>query len=289
MKPIRIIAVVAPCLLATAPPALAETVNCTNITALPATITVPGVYCLKQDLATSMTSGAAITINANSVTIDFNGYKLGGLGGGPATTASGVYADNRKNVTLRNGNIRGFFYGIFLPDSNSGASSGHLIENNLVDSSTYSGISVRGSGIIVRNNRVLNTTVTSTIGAFGLLGINLRNSLFTDNVIAGTSNATYEAYGINVQGASTNVEISRNTVLDIRGNNFAGGIWIASAGNVVAENVVIGVTAATATANGIWNTSSGSLICRDNTVSRVTTNATVGCTAESGTFPPPGP
>ncbi len=270
-----------------AAPALAETINCTNITSLPATLTVQGVYCLKQDLATNIASGAAITIATNNVTIDFNGFKLGGLAAGPSTTASGVYAADRKNVTLRNGNIRGFYYGIFLPDGNIGASSGHVIENNLVDSSIYSGISIRGSGIVVRNNRVLNTIATNTAAAFGLIGNDLHNSLFTDNLVAGTSNVTYQAYGINVQGSSTNVEIARNTILDTGGNSFTGAIWIASAGNMVAENVVIGVTSATTTGNGIWNTSGGSLICRDNIVANVTTSQTVACTSETGTFPPP--
>jgi hypothetical protein len=45
----------------------------------------------------------------------------------------------------------------------------------------------------------------------------------------------------------------------------------------------------TASGNGIWNGYSSPLICRDNTIANVTTNPTVGCTAEAGTFPPPGP
>ena len=42
----------------------AETINCTPITSLPATITAQGIYCLTGNLTTSQTSGNAITINA---------------------------------------------------------------------------------------------------------------------------------------------------------------------------------------------------------------------------------
>src|SRR4249920_3466180 len=74
--------------------------NCTGfITSLPAVITTQGTWCLKQDLATTVTSGSAITINTNNVTIDCNDFKLGGLGAGLATLANGIYSLNRVNAT----------------------------------------------------------------------------------------------------------------------------------------------------------------------------------------------
>jgi hypothetical protein len=72
---------------AIAAPARAETVNCANITTLPATISSAGVYCLKQDLATSIESGAALNIASNNVILDCNGYRLGGLAAGDHTLA----------------------------------------------------------------------------------------------------------------------------------------------------------------------------------------------------------
>ena len=75
--------------------AQAETTECTVITSLPYTISTQGIYCLKGNLATSMTSGNAIEINTNNVVIDLNGYKLGGLGAGPGTTARGIHAYQR--------------------------------------------------------------------------------------------------------------------------------------------------------------------------------------------------
>src|SRR5262245_47728812 len=97
-----------------ASPARGETVNCTPITSLPAVITVQGIYCLTGNLNTAITSGTAITIDANNVVLDLNGFKLGGLAAGPGTLAFGIRAVNRANITIKNGTVRGFFYGISL-------------------------------------------------------------------------------------------------------------------------------------------------------------------------------
>ena len=118
--------------------------NCAGfIDSLPATISTQGVWCLRKDLATSMTSGNAINITTNNVTIDCNDFKIGGLGAGNASTTSGIYANNRQNVTVRHCNVRGFHYGIIF---NGGA--GHLVEDNRLDNSLYRGIYVSGD-----NNR----------------------------------------------------------------------------------------------------------------------------------------
>src|SRR4029079_7326065 len=99
--------------------------NCTGyITVLPAIISTQGTWCLKQDLATAITSGAAITINTNNVTIDCNNFKLGGLAAGLGTNAYGVFANNRFNATVRHCNVRGFYVGVFLAGASGG---GHAV------------------------------------------------------------------------------------------------------------------------------------------------------------------
>ena len=93
-------------LLALAPgaaPARAETVNCTPITALPAIITVQGIYCFTGNLSTAITSGSAIDIQTNNVVLDLNGFKLGGLGAGLGTNAVGIHALDRQNPPSRTG------------------------------------------------------------------------------------------------------------------------------------------------------------------------------------------
>jgi hypothetical protein len=92
----------------------AETTNCTAITSVPYTISVPGIYCLTGNLETAMTEGHAITINVNNVVIDLNGRKLGGGAAGAGTSAYGIYASGRENITIKNGTIRGFKAGVYL-------------------------------------------------------------------------------------------------------------------------------------------------------------------------------
>src|SRR5262245_57018630 len=95
--------------LALAAPAHAETTQCTAITSVPYTITVPGIYCLIADLEYPSASGDAITIEANNVVIDLNGHKIGNLAAGLGTTAVGISAARRQNITIKNGTLRGFW------------------------------------------------------------------------------------------------------------------------------------------------------------------------------------
>lgn len=135
-------------------PSRAETVNCTNITSLPATLTTQGVYCLKQNLSTGISEGSAIEIQANNITLDCNGYKIGGLAAGPNTNASGVRSNSSSNFTIRNCHIRGFLVGIGLYGLLSGDGA-HLVENNRLDGNTMVGMDIQGDGSIIRGNAIV--------------------------------------------------------------------------------------------------------------------------------------
>src|SRR5262245_31925308 len=136
-------------------PADAETTACTAITSAPVTITVQGSYCLTSNISTSLSSGTAISINANNVTLDLNGFKLGGLGAGSGTQAFGIRAYERQNITIRNGIVRGFYVGILLQAaSGSSISQGHVLEDLVLDQNTGVGIDVSGRGSAVRRNQV---------------------------------------------------------------------------------------------------------------------------------------
>src|SRR5262249_53980916 len=95
-------------------PVRAETVSCTPITSLPAVITVQGIYSLTGNLNIAMTTGDAIDIQTNNVLLDLNGWKLGGLAAGVGTTANGMHAAGRQNITIKHGTVRGFLIGIVL-------------------------------------------------------------------------------------------------------------------------------------------------------------------------------
>ena len=225
-------------------PARAETTNCTAITSLPAVIDTQGIYCFTGHLSTADTSGNAIEITTNNVVIDFNGYKLGGLGGGAATYANGIYAYQRKNITIRNGSIRGFYRGIWLHDSSSyTASSGHLVEDINADGNTFVGIMVAGTGNTVRNNRIVST--------------------------GGSTNFMY-AYGIVVYGPG--VRVLSNDITDVAAQSTAHskGIYLISCSNTVVEgNRINDLTSPSGYTYGIFMLNSTYVTSSENRVSGV--------------------
>jgi hypothetical protein len=170
----------------------AETINCTPITSVPATITAQGIYCLTGNVATSQSSGNAITINAPNVTIDLNGWKVGGQGAGAGTTAIGIYS-NANNVTVKNGIVRGFEIGISLNGS------GAVVQDLLTDQNTKTGIQVTGTGALVEHNQVVNTggsTTSSTVYVYGIEVLG-SSSTVSDNTVSGvTATGSANALGI---------------------------------------------------------------------------------------------
>ena len=185
----------------------AETTICTVISSLPFTISAQGSYCLDRNLSTGITTGAAITITTDFVVLDLNGFKVGGGAAGFGTQTSGVFSQNHKNITVKNGNIRGFLRGVYLKDTSGTftSSQGHLVEDVRADQNTLAGIVVEGRGNVVRNNQVVDTTGTTAFGAnsdtFGLLvngpGSRVINNDATETVAVGSGNA----YGIQVSSA----------------------------------------------------------------------------------------
>lgn len=129
--------------------------NCTGfIDSVPAAITTQGTWCLRGDLSTGISTGIAINIKANNVTLDCNNYKLGGLAAGLGTSTAGILASNRQNVTVRNCNVRGFNHGIYLVGSGS---RGHIVEDNNANLNTHMGLRADGAGSVIRRNVVLDT------------------------------------------------------------------------------------------------------------------------------------
>src|SRR5271165_183567 len=141
------------------PVSAANSDSCTAITAIPMTITAEGSYCLTKDIktASTFTTGNGITINANNVTIDLGGHTLNNLPAGLTTTTTGIYAGDKKNITIQNGTIMGFSEAILLQEITVGGSSGHLVQNMRIERNTYAGISVVGTGSVIYQNQVLHT------------------------------------------------------------------------------------------------------------------------------------
>lgn len=191
------------------------------IDSVPATITTQGVWCLRKDLSTSITSGNAITIATNNVTVDCNDFKLGGLAAGDGSEAIGIYTYDRQNLTVRNCNVRGFFHGIAVggPFTSSGG-SGHLVEDNRLDNNLAAGIFLRNaSNSLVRRNQVYDTGGSLT--ADQIYGIYATEADVIDNTVAGVfaidtgTTAAKTVYGILVPGRGFVIRNNRVRELEL--------------------------------------------------------------------------
>jgi parallel beta-helix repeat protein len=183
--------------------------NCTGfIESLPATISTPGTWCLRKDVATAMTQGAAISISSADVTLDCNHFKLGGLAAGAATKATGVLAYEASHVAVRRCNVRGFATGIFLKGG-----SGSRLEDNRLDGNTSHGLLIATfDGVVARN--VIRDTGGSTAVPGQASGITAWDSVdIIDNTVSGVwalpdadgavavhGIRTYDAQGSHVAG-----------------------------------------------------------------------------------------
>ncbi len=256
--------------------AAAEVQDCIAITALPAVITVQGVHCFKQDLATSMTSGRAITISTNNVIIDMNGFKLGGLAAGPNTLATAIYAQGRQNITSRNGAIRGFGTGIEFSTFIVGENRGHLVENMRIESSRFTGISLQGLNSIIRNNIIYDTGGGIGTDAAAISLNQCTSCSVAGNVIGGVKESA-AARGMFLTQTSASV-IRDNEIRNVDEGTERIGIDFSSGGRVAIErNSVINNTTGTVgiRANGTSDA------CIENFVTGFTTRLT-GCTFSEG-------
>jgi hypothetical protein len=219
--------------------------NCTGfIDSVPTVITMQGTWCLRKDLSTALTGVNAIDIQTSNVTIDCNGFKLGGLAAGPATFSTGIYAyGQRSNITVRNCAIRGFLAGIAIYGNEPG--TGHLVEDNRLDQITAQGIYVIGDGSVVQRNRVINTG--GAPGADRASGIVVLGDAI-DNVVDGIFGAEavvdFSPQGLysggvgNIPGIGFVVRGNRIRNLAPKGNGEAVGIGIAGYGMSVRDNVI---------------------------------------------------
>ena len=197
---------------------------CVKITSVPYTISTSGVYCLARDFARVFRENldAAITVKADHVVVDLNGFTLQALadasvpGPGPvpgATLAAGIHALDRSHVTVTNGTIRGFHRGVFLEGMGDGTAGeqGHVVEGVNADGNAHEGIVVEGSGSIVRANRVLGTGGGEGTGEnHGIRVMGLRPQVL-DNEVTETygSSSSGDGHGIHVDAAGAVVERNR--------------------------------------------------------------------------------
>ena len=266
--------------LAAAPCLAAESYdNCAGfIDSVPATINTQGTWCLRGDLATPIATGAAIEIATGNVTIDCNQFKLGGLAAGAGTTASGISALDRSNVTIRQCNVRGFMRGIYLRESGSGA-GGHVVEDNRLDGNTLQGVSVRGDGSVIRRNMVLNTGGSTTaLDATAIatwLDVDvIDNTVDRVTALAGSNNDSWGIHTVSNSGGSIAGNRVRRVAKDGSGDarsiqNEAHGTIVLTGNHVIGDGSAgsLGIACIAnsgwARGNTVAATQTGLYLCRD--------------------------
>jgi hypothetical protein len=263
-------------LLIPSAPARAETSQCTEIKSLPATITVQGVYCLKQDLSTAISAGGAISISTNNVTLDCNHWKIGGLAAGPGSTASGILAYNRKNIAIRNCGIRGFYRGIDLWGNDSAY---NLAENNRIDLARYAAIEIWGVGVSIRGNRIYD------VASAGLaVGIHLQSASGTviDNDIHGVVATAGPAHAIRSLEPAGTLFVSANRVSGLASDHADMAAFRIAGPSVITGNALYHTSGTLSTHRGIFCGFGG--VARDNVlIGFPVSNATYGCASVDNT------
>ena len=283
MRHTTLAALLALALCGHARPAAAETYQtCAGfIESLPAVIATQGTWCLRKDLATAVASGNAITVTTNNVTLDCNDFKLGGLAAGPGSSAVGVRAAGRLNVTLRRCNVRGFNRGAYFDGAGSG---GHLVEDNRFDGNLGIAIYVDGENTLVRRNLVTDTGGSTGAGAGFAAGIfSIGATSVTDNIVHGVEAAPVAGdvtgYGIAAGTASANgVSVVGNDVAGIvrAGSGAAIGISTAGRARVVDNLVALDGEPASPSVFGFYCSSTDSRL-RDNIAVGVGNAIFAGC------------
>ena len=212
-----------------------ETLICKRfISVVPFTISAPGHYCFATHVRTRINTGNAITIEADDVLLDLNGFTLDGTAAGTGTNANGIFAFDRRHVTVRNGTVRGFFDGLQLGAGGPRVAA-ITVERMRVDR-TAVGIAVRGlgGGHVVRDNVVTNSGGSTVPGETNGVGISVYGGAdIVNNVVTHTFGDHPVAFDV-TGGLQT---IVNNRVVD---SGLAGiGCDDPPAGQYLRDNVVV--------------------------------------------------
>lgn len=169
----------------------------TPISSVPFTISAQGSYYLVTNLvATGSTAG--ITIAADNVTLDLNGFAL--VGGGSGSVAGIQVPSAQKNIEIRNGTIRGWTNGGINAINATNSSIQKLrVSNNIANTSTsrVAGLLVGARSTvkdcIVANNTTNANQISALVPAIGtgdsctVTGCNVSNNRLCDGISVGNA------------------------------------------------------------------------------------------------------
>jgi large repetitive protein len=165
-------------------------------------------------------SGDGLVVGAAGITVDLNGFAVDGIGQGV-----GIRNNGHDNVTITNGTVREFDYGVQL---NAGTVGG-IVTALTVDLNQEVGIQLTDADNGLRGNLLRGNTFTGNAAGIALLGGTQGTSVL-DNVISASA-----LDGIRVVASSGN-RIETNRV----GGSGGSGLLLDGAGiNTVVGNTIV--------------------------------------------------
>jgi hypothetical protein len=170
---------------------------------LPLMITSSGSYYLKESCSFLLSDTNAITIAANDVSIDLNGFSLTGPGMATGSTGHGIAtASAATNVTVRGGSLsRWREYGVYL----SPGVSAHVYGIN-ASANGKGGIRTGANSLVHDNVCSYNGSEESTETVYGIYASsrsNVRNNVTAYNK-GGTTYGLYADYGALIRNNTCN-------------------------------------------------------------------------------------
>lgn len=244
----------------------------TPISSVPVVITTSGSYYLTTNL--NAVSGNGITISANNVSLDLNGFALTASGAGNGI----ILPTTQANVTVRNGSVSGWAYGVFANNV--------IVEHLTVSSCSSAGIRCTGSaqmrncicagnsgtGIYVDADGLITDCIASGNGSYGILAIHsiVRNCRVANNGLSGINISTGAVSGCLVENNSGNgiyINLPGTEVIGnvCNGNNSGAnpanaGIYVNDNNNRIEDNHVTANGYAGISVNGFY---SGNLVVKN--------------------------
>jgi len=267
--------------------------DCKPLRRLPTTINQSGKYCLKRNQTVNMASGIAVSIEADDVLLDLKGYKIENRFSAVNTTAVGIHSGSRASITIKNGTIRGFQFGINMagPD---GSGRGNIIEGIRVFSSNDTGIRLGTFNAIVRDNIVGGVGTLSYPDGTVMDACGVRTIFGGDNRVVNNQifnvRGDEHAAGICFEGATGAAENNTTNHIAIGNTGIVNGPGISAdlsgtPGTVTAvDNRIIGAPDWTPGSTGIDISGTGADrigICRDNIIAHYGTGMN-SCTDAGG-------
>ena len=117
-----------------------------------------------------------IVVERDNIIIDGNGYTLQGTGSG-----TGLNLTSRSNVTIKNTEIKAFYYGIEL-----NASSNNAISGNNITANNYLAIELNASS----NNSITGNNIANNWYGIYLSGFSNYNAISGNNITANKAMAS---------------------------------------------------------------------------------------------------